>query len=225
MTILGVDTSTRSCSAAIVAETGLLAEITLDNDQTHARHVMALVDRVLALAGVALNTLDGFAVTRGPGSFTGLRIGLSTIMGLGQATGKPIVTVSSLEVLAAQVPSVPMPIVSMIDAYRNEVYLAAYRYDKNQLNRFIEETVIDPEKISDLIQEPSLLVGNGTATYRRVLVNHLGERAMFTPNRLHTIRGATVAELGLMQLTSKGCEAKHITPVYLRKSDAELNRK
>ena len=223
MTILAVDTTTRSCSAAVVAKSGLLAEIILDNDQTHARHLMKMVDQVLELAGVSLNALDGFAVTRGPGSFTGLRIGLSSIKGLGRATGKPIVAVSSLEALATQVGPVAMTIFALIDAYRKEVYLAGYRYEKDRLKRVIPETVAGPEKVLAMVQGPAVFVGNGAVTYRRVLVENLGESAHFTQDLHNTIRAATVARIALSRLESEGCDAADITPVYLRKSDAEIN--
>ena len=223
MTILAVDTTTRSCSAAVVSKSGLLAEITLDNDQTHARHLMKMVDQVLELAGISLNTLDGFAVTRGPGSFTGLRIGLSSIKGLGRATGKPIVAVSSLKALATQAGPVPMTIFALIDAYRKEVYLAGYRYEKDRLKRVVPETVAGPEKVLAMVQGPAVFVGNGAVIYRRMLVENLGESAHFTQDLHNTIRAATVARIALSRLESKGCDAADITPVYLRKSDAEIN--
>lgn len=223
MTILAVDTTTRSCSAAVVSSSGLLAEIILDNDQTHARHLMKMIDQVLELAGISLNTLDGFAVTRGPGSFTGLRIGLSSIKGLGRATGKPIVTVSSLKALATQVGPIPMTIFALINAYRKEVYLAGYRYEKDRLKQVIPETVADPEKVSAMVQGPAVFVGNGAVIYRRMLVEHLGESAHFTQDLHNTIHAATVARIALSRLESEGCDAADITPVYLRKSDAEIN--
>jgi len=223
MTILAVDTTTRSCSAAVVSSSGLLAEIILDNDQTHARHLMKMIDQVLELAGISLNTLDGFAVTRGPGSFTGLRIGLSSIKGLGRATGKPIVAVSSLKALATQVGPVPMTIFALIDAYRKEVYLAGYRYKKDRLKRVIPETIADPEKVLAMVQGPAVFVGNGAVAYRRILVENLGDSAHFTQDLNNTIRAATVARIALSRLESKGCDAADITPVYLRKSDAEIN--
>jgi len=223
MTILAVDTTTRSCSAAVVSSSGLLAEIILDNDQTHARHLMKMIDQVLELAGISLNTLDGFAVTRGPGSFTGLRIGLSSIKGLGRATGKPIVAVSSLEALATQVGPVAMTIFALIDAYRKEVYLAGYRYEKDRLKGVLPETVAGPEKVLAMVQGPAVFVGNGAVIYRRMLVENLGESAHFTQDLHNTIRAATVARIALSRLESKGCDAADITPVYLRKSDAEIN--
>lgn len=223
MTILAADTTTRSCSVAVVSGSGLLAEITLDNDQTHARHLMKMVDRVMEMAGITLNELDGLAVTRGPGSFTGLRIGLSSIKGLGRATGKPIVAVSSLEALASQIGPVPMTVFALIDAYRKEVYLAGYHYETDHLKRVVPEMVVAPEKIPAMVNGPCVFVGNGSVIYRSLLVENLGAKACFTQDLNHTIRAGTVARIALPRLDVDGCDAADIMPVYLRKSDAEIH--
>ncbi|MBW2597806.1 MAG: tRNA (adenosine(37)-N6)-threonylcarbamoyltransferase complex dimerization subunit type 1 TsaB [Deltaproteobacteria bacterium] len=91
MKILAVDTATKSCSVAVVQEKSLLAEITTGRKQTHSKHLMEMINRVMGLSGLSLSELDGFAVTRGPGTFTGLRIGISSVKGLSAASGKPIV--------------------------------------------------------------------------------------------------------------------------------------
>ncbi len=111
----------------------------------------------------------------------------------------------------------------VIDAYRKEVYLAGYRYEKDRLKRVIPETVVGPEKVLAMAQCPAVFVGNGAVTYRRVLVENLGESAHFTQDLHNTIRAATVARIALSRLESDGCDAADITPVYLRKSDAEIN--
>ncbi len=229
MPLLAVDTTTKSCSVAVVAHSGLLSEITTTNDETHARHLMGMVDQVLALAGIGLEAIDGFAVTRGPGSFTGLRIGLSSIKGLGMATGKPIVPVSSLETLAVQATPASGAsgiIVALIDAYRREVFLAGYRFKENQMIAVIPETVIAPEKVVDVISDVSdsaVLVGSGVVTYRQKFAATSGASIRFSPDINHTIRAATVGRIGLNRLDSDGLNATDIRPVYLRKSDAQIH--
>ncbi len=225
MKVLGIDTSTNSCSVAVVSKDGLMAELTLESNQTHARHVMKMVDQVLSLADIELYQLDGMAVTRGPGSFTGIRIGLSTVKGLAQALNKPVVTVSSLEVLAYQAPPVGMPVIAMIDAFRSEIYMAMYKFENEQAVTLIDESVIAPENVSLKVSTPVLLLGNGATRYRKKLIATLGEDACIGSDQLNTIRAFTVAKLGLKRLPSKGRDAREITPVYLRKSDAELNQK
>ena len=100
MRILAVDTATRSCSVAVVDDRTVLAETTVMTDETHSKHLMCLIHQVIQISKIALEDLDGFAVTRGPGSFTGLRIGISTVKGLAASSGKPMVGISSLDTLA-----------------------------------------------------------------------------------------------------------------------------
>jgi len=229
MPILAVDTTTKSCSVAVVARSGLLSEITTANDETHARHLMGMVDQVLALAGTGLDAIDGFAVTRGPGSFTGLRIGLSSIKGLALATGKPVVPVSSLETLAVQaapVSGTSGTIVALIDAYRREVFLGGYQFKKGRMIAVIPETVIAPDKVMDVVSDfadSAVLVGSGVVTYRQKFAAIQGAAFQFSPDINHTIRAATVGWIGLNRFDSDGVDAAGIMPVYLRKSDAQIH--
>ena len=150
---------------------------------------------------------------------------MSTVKGLAQALNKPVVPVSSLEVLAYQIPPVEIPVIAMIDAFRSEIYMAMYKFEHEQPVTLIDESVIAPESISLKVSPPVLLIGNGATRYRKKLIATLGEGACIGSDQLNTIRACTVAKLGLQRLPSKGCDAREITPVYLRKSDAELNQK
>ena len=145
MRILAVDTSTRSCSIAVVDGSDLLAEITSGNGQTHSRHLMAMIDSALGLAGLNLSMIDGLAFTCGPGSFTGLRIGISTILGLSASTGKPIAGISGLDALAMQAAAPDILICPMIDGRRNEVYCARYRWVNDALVKEMAEQVLSQE--------------------------------------------------------------------------------
>jgi tRNA threonylcarbamoyl adenosine modification protein YeaZ len=100
MKILAIDTATKSCSVAVTDDGSLSAELTTLKNQTHSKHLMELIHSVLEIAGFGVGDLDGLAVTIGPGSFTGLRIGISTIKGLAHALDKPVVGISSLKALA-----------------------------------------------------------------------------------------------------------------------------
>lgn len=126
MKILAVDTATKSCSVALTEDDAVLAETTTHSGQTHSRHLLNIVDAVIARAGLTLNQIDGFAVSIGPGSFTGLRIGISTVKGLAYGRGRPVVGVSSLEALSRQCPQTPQQICAMIDARKQEVYFCFY---------------------------------------------------------------------------------------------------
>jgi tRNA threonylcarbamoyladenosine biosynthesis protein TsaB len=228
MKILAVDTATNSCSVAVTDSTTLLAETTLVTAETHSKHLLKMIDEVMEMAGVDLSKLDGFAVTRGPGSFTGLRIGLSVVKGLAVASGKHVVGISSLEALASQFPWASVLICAMVDARKSEVYVATYRSGLNStaggiLEQEMEEQVTPPEKALEAINEPCLFVGSGAMAYQDAILKKLGKKAFFAPSSMSCIRAAVVAHLGLNRFqTHSADDIAALKPHYIRKSDAEL---
>lgn len=225
MHILAIDTSTRSCSAALIEDHNLRAELTIDIGDTHSTHLMALIDQVAGVTNVNIADVDGFAVTRGPGTFTGLRIGLATVKGLALASGKPIVGVSSLEALAVQACCSDHLICSLIDARREQVYCCFYCCKGNEIAK-----PCTPERVCSLqeaiapLDEPVMFIGSGALLYASHIRAHLGPLAFFAPCFQHTIRASTVALLARKKLKSGEIEdLSGFVPAYLRKSDAELN--
>ena len=223
MKILAVDTATKSCSVAIVDKESLLAEMTVVNEQTHSKHLLDMVRLVVKHSGLNLSDLNGFAVTRGPGSFTGLRIGISSVKGFAAAQGKPIVGVSSLDVLARQVSFSPYLISSLIDARRDEVYSARYRYKDGNLIKEGTEQAVSPGDALDEINEPCIFVGSGAVLYRKAIKDKLGENANFAQAYENIIRASTVALLSMDRFENDDTDdVETFVPNYLRKSDAQL---
>jgi tRNA threonylcarbamoyladenosine biosynthesis protein TsaB len=224
MKILGVDTSMISCSVAIVDETSLLSEFTIYREETHSKHLMDMIKAVMRMAGLNFSDLDGFAITRGPGSFTGLRIGISTIKGLVVALEKPVVGVSSLETLAFQVSYSRDLICPILDARRGEVYFSRYRCINSHLIKQTKERVAPPDKAVDDLNESCLFVGNGAVLYKEMILEKMGEFASFAPMIQNTIRASTIAYLSMAKFENNDTdEIEKILPYYIRKSDAELN--
>ena len=224
MKILAFDTAMQSCSVALTEDARLLVEVNLVNSETHSRHLPGLIRDVCRMAGSKLSDIDGYAVTRGPGSFTGLRIGISTALGLAQASGKPIAGVSTLHALATQA-AVPSQLVCpMIDARRGEVYVSVFRYTKRGLVSQRPEQVLKPRNAIETIGEPCIFVGSGAALYNAKIIEILGETAHFSSEMNNTIRAATVASLAHKRLSSgETDDIMHFTPIYLRRPDAEIN--
>ena len=224
MKILAVDTATASCSAAIMTTDGsLLAELTKGETHTHSMHLMDIITSVCGLAGVEIADLGGFAVTVGPGSFTGLRIGISTIKGLAWSLKKPVVGVSSLDALAWQCSQSDYLICPLLDARKKEVYFCRYRFERGDLKEKGIEQVAAPEQALHGIREPSLFVGNGALLYREKISAELGELAQFASATHHVIRASSVAVLSLSNFN--GCNTDDVAllvPHYIRKSDAEF---
>jgi len=226
MKILAIDTATKSCSVALVDNGSLAAELTASTGETHSRHLMRTIQVVLKRSGIPLRAVEGFAVTRGPGSFTGLRIGISTAKGLAAALGKPVVGISSLAALAAQSASPGLLICPLLDARRHEVYFSRYRLIDGEFQREAVEQVASPVEALEGIGEISLFVGDGAVLYRDVISDNLGKLAHFVPASRNIIRAATVGFLGQARL-EKGLtdDVDTFVPRYIRKSDAELKRK
>lgn len=228
MKILAVDTATGSLSVAIMDAGSLCTEITRSTGETHARHLMTLVDTALNLSGMSVADLDAFAVTIGPGTFTGLRIGLSSVQGMATATSKPMAGISSLDALAAQAaPSsqgAGYLVCAMLDARRQEVYGGLFRTGGQAVVPVSEPRVGSPEALVDEIEEPCFLVGSGALLYQNVLREKLADRFTLAPPNAHTIRGETIARLALATFENNTAPVNRVLqPLYLRKSDAEIN--
>lgn len=224
MKLLAVDTATQSCGVALVEKERLLAEMLLVSRETHSLHLMGMIREVLARSRVALSAVGGFAVTLGPGSFTGLRIGISTLKGLAAALDKPLVGVSTLEAMAWQHAFAGLPVVVLMDARRREVYCARFRFDAGALVRESPDQVQDPMAAVREISRPCLFVGSGALLYRDLLSAALGAKARFLPDVQHHLRPSSVAFLGGERLAQgELTPLENLRPIYIRKSDAEIH--
>ncbi len=224
MRILAVDTATTSCSVAIVDKTSLLSEFILDREETHSKHLMDMIKASLRMSGLNFSDLDGFAVTRGPGSFTGLRIGISTIKGLAVASEKPVVGVSSLKALAFQVSYSRDLLCPILDARKGEVYFSRYKFLNGHLKKQTKEGVAPPDQAVDDLNESCLFVGNGALLYKEMILEKMGKFASFAPLIQNTIRASTMAYLSMAKFENNDTDdIEKILPYYIRKSDAELN--
>ena len=227
MKILAIDTSTRVGSIAVVEGPLLKAQQILNITATHNQRLLPGIERVLADTGWSVDDLDGFAVSLGPGSFTGLRIGLSIIKGLAWATGKPLAAVPTLDALAVNVSSVPHKICPILDARKGEIYTAVYRRGDEEIpQRLTSYMVIKPEELVALISETTVIVGDGLLSYGDYLKRELGKRLVLSPPHLNVVHASAVAWLGWHKLRSGEFEdVSSCTPLYVRPSEAELNRK
>jgi tRNA threonylcarbamoyladenosine biosynthesis protein TsaB len=225
MLVLGIETSTRQGGAALVDERGLVSEYTLNVEVTHSERLLPAIDRMLADASVSLSGLGGLAVSIGPGSFTGLRIGLSTAKGLAYATGLPLVGVPSLEALAWATPAARWPVCPVLDARKQEVYAALFQHEPGGIRRIMEDRALPPEALCALIGTPTLFLGDGLERYGDLFKGILGERFLVPPQASRGARPACVAELGRARLLRGEREAvDRLVPRYLRPSEAELRR-
>ncbi|MGD9173658.1 MAG: tRNA (adenosine(37)-N6)-threonylcarbamoyltransferase complex dimerization subunit type 1 TsaB [Desulfobacterales bacterium] len=224
MKILAVDTATTSCSVAVIDNSSVCAELTTHKKQTHSKHLMTSIDLVLKTADCGAGDLDGFAVTVGPGSFTGLRIGMATIKGLASAVDKPVAGVSTLETLAWQCGAQTRLICPLLDARKAEVYAATYRLKNDHLIPETPACAVQPEAFVLDIREPCVFIGSGAQLYQNKIQDALGDKAVFVPDDQNFIRASKVAFLSLKRFkANETVGVTDLTPFYIRKSDAELS--
>ena len=225
MKLLIVDSSTSVFSMAVaVGESVLATETGAGGPATAARLAPAL-QKVMRESGLSLAELDGFAVTVGPGAFTGLRVGISLVKGLAYATGKLVAPLSSLELLAMNAAGSNIPVCPLFDARKSEVYCALFNMEGG-VQTLIPEMAIDHAALLEKLNCPVLFLGDGALRYQPLIVEKLGRQALFAePHLNHPIASAGV-RLALRQFAAGAAlSPAEILPRYLRLSEAELNRR
>jgi tRNA threonylcarbamoyladenosine biosynthesis protein TsaB len=224
--ILAINTSTPQFSLALVDEGGaLLAEWTLSPRTKDFRHFMTALDHLLQVSGVALEEISGLAVAKGPGSFTGLRVGLSAAKGFCEGLGVPIVALSSLEVLASQCPGVSIPICPVIDSRKEEVFAALYTWsDEQELVRLEPETCLKIRDLPGFIKQKAFVLGTDFNRQMGPIASAAGDRAIFAPPSFWNLRAATLGMLGARKARAQGFDMlQDVVPSYLRPPDIRLN--
>lgn len=224
MYILGIETATMTGSVAVLDGTRVLIEHTLHTRATHTERLLTTIDSALHALSMSLEDLDAIAVSIGPGSFTGLRIGVTTAKSLAYSLNKPVVGIPTLDALAAQYVFTETLICPLLDARKREVYAAFYRNSGAQVERVSEYAVIAPQDLFHDVTEPVLLLGEGTIPYRSQLETLLGAQARFADMAHDSPRGSLVAQLGYRRIIDSHADATlTLTPLYVRKSDAEIH--
>jgi tRNA threonylcarbamoyladenosine biosynthesis protein TsaB len=218
-----------SGSLALLEDENLRAECTLSSAITHNRRLLRSIDSLLGEAGWKLETIDAFAVTGGPGSFTGLRIGMTTMKVLAWTRRKHFASICSLDALALPFSFSASPICALLDARKSEVYCSLYRPDgKGALSVEIVRTAMSPSRLAQSLlaklTEPVIFCGDGWTAYRNTLRKRLGHLVLEPPSCFHLIRAASVAELARRRFDmGESDDPRYSAPLYLRPSEAEIH--
>ena len=229
MIILSIDSSSKVATAALMKDEKLLSEITLNDKKEHSVVLMGIIEDLLKYNNLTINDIDGYVVSKGPGSFTGLRIGMATIKGLSFGSNKPYVSISSLDALAFSVAGFDGLICPIMDALRNSVYTSLYKSNIDSdtktvsLEKLMDYSALDLDELIELIKsknEKVMFIGDGLDKYK----NYLSENcpnSYFPPNHLNLVRASSLGELGSILLKNGVCDDPNSTPFYLKKPQAE----
>jgi tRNA threonylcarbamoyladenosine biosynthesis protein TsaB len=222
MRILAVETSTLAGSAALLEGGRVVGQSLLNIALTHSERLMAMVDRLLEDCGWEATGLDGLAVSVGPGSFTGLRVGIATVKGLALGLDVPVAAVPTLDALASNLPFADAPVCPMLDARKGEVYLALYRPCEERVGRLSDYLALPPRAAAEWLTAPVIVLGDGVVACRPFL-SHLGAGLRVAPAAQSLPSAAVVGHLGYTMLASgHAVAADALVPMYLRPSEAEL---
>ncbi|MDI9508920.1 MAG: tRNA (adenosine(37)-N6)-threonylcarbamoyltransferase complex dimerization subunit type 1 TsaB [Bacillota bacterium] len=228
MRILALDSSGLVASVAIASEEALLAEYTINYKRTHSQTLLPMLDEIIRMADLDISDIDAIAVSAGPGSFTGLRIGSATAKGLGLALDKPIIPIPTVDGLAYNLYGTDKMVCPIMDARRDQVYTGLYEFIDDRLN------VISPQKavsIDELVEEinqigrETIFLGDGVPIHRERIENKMKNDYEFAPIHMNRQRAGAIAALGLQYYRLGQVEsADQHQPVYLRMSQAERER-
>jgi tRNA threonylcarbamoyladenosine biosynthesis protein TsaB len=224
MIVLSIDSATESASCAILNDEKLLGEISLNNKKQHSVVLMPLVDNLLKNLQLTINDIDGYIVSKGPGSFTGLRIGMSMVKGLSQGSKKPFVSVSSLDALAYNMAYTDGIICPILDALRDNVYTALYSFEGDSLVKQTDYMALHIDELISMLKNQDkhvTFIGDAVDKFRSQISDNLNHSS-FAPKHLNLVRASSLGELGLIMLSSGNFDDLYTSaPIYLRKPQAE----
>jgi tRNA threonylcarbamoyladenosine biosynthesis protein TsaB len=227
MKILGIETATAVCAAAVVEHGSVCSEHSLNTPHVHSEKLIALIDRTLGTIGMGIESLDGIAISIGPGSFTGLRIGLSVAKGLAYAHSKPLLAVPTLKALASNTLRCQQAkpgelILSMIDARRDEVFSAGYRATGSNLDEIMETRLRSLEEVYQQVRNESRVIvsGDGAEKFQQFLMKMKSEdasRFLILPPEQRMCSASAVGLLGeAMLLRREVADTASLEPMYMK---------
>ena len=225
MIFLAIDSSSRFFSAAISEDKKLISERNIELERRLSEGLLSVIKDLLKKSGTSLDKIHGFCVGLGPGSFTGLRIGVSTMKGLAFSLKKPLLGVSSLDALAYNAKGFRGLICPIIDAKRENLYSCLYEYNKDRLVKKSSYLLIDLKSLIKKINKPAVFLGDGINLYKKQISQEIKE-ALFLPSDFWYPKASIIARLGLEKLArAKNFDSARIRPLYLYPKECQITKK
>ena len=228
MRILAIDSSSLVASVAVVTDDILTAEYTINFKKTHSQTLLPMIDEISKMIELDMETIDAIAITGGPGSFTGLRIGSATAKGFGLALNKPIINVPTIDAMAYNFYSSNYIICPIMDARRSQVYTGIYRFQEHKLVTVEAQMAVPMAEMIEKLNargEEVVFLGDGVPVFGKMIQENLKVPYSFAPAHVNKQRAAAVAALGEIYVKEgKVVTAMEHVPEYLRVSQAERER-
>ncbi|SCJ90453.1 UGMP family protein [uncultured Clostridium sp.] len=222
MIVLSMDSSSLVTTVALLKDEHILGEFTINFKREHSVILMEKVEELLKDCEVDINDVDGFVVSKGPGSFTGLRIGMATVKGLSMGSNKPYVSISSLDALAYSLLNFDGLICPIMDALRDSVFTCIYKNIDGKLTKVIDYSALSLEELAtelNSLGEKVIFTGDGVYKHKDYLLANIPQ-AVFAPNHLSIIKASSLGELGMIELKNGNFDDKNSAPLYLKKPQA-----
>ncbi len=229
MKIIALDSSGLVATVAVMTEEKMIAEYTVDHKKTHSQTLLPMLDEIVRMTQTDLKSVDAIAISEGPGSFTGLRIGSATAKGLGLALEKPLIAVPTLKAMCYNFEGTEATLICpMMDARRSQVYTGIYEFEGGKLKTHLDACAVPLEEVMeklDAMGRRVILLGDGVDAFKDRLESELKCEHFFAPPQLSKQRAGAVGALGLEMLSAGlTVSAEEHVPVYLRLSQAERER-
>lgn len=228
MLVFGIDTCCMAATAALMNDDIMVAQTVVNQSKTHSQIMMPQIEQMFKAADVDPMVVDAYAAAVGPGSFTGVRIGVATAKAMAQGAGKPCIAVSTLEALAYSLKYFDGVISPILDARRDQVYNALFSGGKDGLVRLCRDRALPLDELLDEIKKmnkKALFMGDATLVFKEKINATLGDAAMFAPKVVNLNLAGAVAEIGLEKLKSgETVEYGSLVPEYVRLSQAEREK-
>lgn len=229
MRILAIDSSSMVATVAVTTDGVLNAEYTLNHKKTHSQTLLPMIDEICKSIELDMESIDAIAISGGPGSYTGLRIGSATAKGFGLALNKPIINVPTMDALAYNMFSSSYIICPMMDARRGQVYTGIYRFRGTEMETIKEQCIMMIDELIyalDKIGMPVMFLGDGVDTQKDTIESKMATEHYYAPASMNRQKASSLASLAEIYFKEGKCEsaAEH-KPEYLRLSQAERELK
>ena len=225
MKVLAVDTSSSVAAVAVMDNDKLLGEYSINHKKTHSQRLMPMINELLDSLELTPNDIDLFAASSGPGSFTGLRIGVTTVKAMAYAVKKPVISVPTLDSLAYNVPVCDSLVCPIMDARNQQVFTAVYKWDEGKLLKITDYMGVHISELLLILKEKRekvVFLGDAVELHKNYLYENLGGKCEIAPGNLLLQKASSVAQIALLKALEGSTDSCFdMVPFYLRKSQAE----